>query len=179
MKSILILIFISLLTSVNDTKDNFIGVWSMSMSTTEASNMEVCHRFILNLSKEGKGNLSIELSLPNEPNNHDLFLSRIPFDYKIIEENSNEYTREIEVQYLDEVVFNHIQNDRRNKHAIPRAFMNYINELEEKLSELETSYQLSLDGQNYLVIQGFSLVENSSFSNFKKGGRIESCNDLK
>ena len=179
MKSILILIFISLLTSVNDTKDNFIGVWSMSMSTTEASNMEVCHRFTFSLSKEGKGNLRIELSLPNESNNQDLFLSLIPFDYKIVEENSNEYTREIEVQYLDKVEFNHIQNNRRNKHAISTVFMNYINELEQKLSGLEASYQLSLDGQNYLVIQGFSLVENSSFTNFKKGGRIELCNDLK
>ena len=182
MKSILILILTSLLTSIDysnaNNKDNFIGVWSLSISATEASNMEVCHRFIFKLSEEGKGHLSIELSLPNDPNNFDLFIARIPFDYEIIEDESNEYTRQIEVQY-DNVTFNQLQNNRRKQYAFPVAFADYVKELERNLSKLKASYLLNLDGHDHLVIEGFSLVKNSTFANFKRGGGVASCNDLK
>ena len=183
MKSMFILILASLLTSFNHSNDtindNFLGQWTMSMSTTEASNMDVCHKFIFNLKGEGKGTLSVELSLINEPNNFDVFVARIPFDYTTTEERTNEYTGEIKVAYSDKVAFSHVKMNRENRQAIPGTFMDYVKQLEEELSDLNTAYQLSLDGRNFLVVQNFSLVKNTSFANFKRGGGVESCNDLK
>ena len=150
-------------------------ILSQSWGTVENMNrgalQNICHRFGLVFSDEEKGLLSVEIIfLGNDEQRTLHYHGFAPFTYQVLEEDT--FARQsyrIEVAYQD-VEFNFQEAPKYNEHLIPPDQLSYIEELKDYLSGREEEYEITLEGNAFLVFNGFSLIKNNLYTYFQHGG---------
>ncbi len=154
------------------------GVWQAVENLNAGSLQNICHFYTLNFSSEKAGNMSFEINFLSEDNKYaGHYYGVVIFTYEVTEVDTA-LNKLYMTMAFQEPRFMFQEAPKNSVRPLPPDHLSYLEEFKQYLFNREEEYEITFEGSTSLVVEGFSLIKDSYYAYFQKGGMSSPCKNL-
>ena len=173
---ILLVLYAGVLRAQETSPGHFKGNWSAVEFSGFRSGQDICYRYMLKFAENGLGDLWLTIHFLSDDDRFDLdYRGMVPFTFTVTEADTNAHTPlAVEVSY-ETATFPFQEMPKYDSFHIQPEHLAYVEEIKRYFANRREVYPVFSEVGSRLVIQGFSLVDESSPIYFRQGHSTESC----
>lgn len=165
------------------SQDILDGMISKTWSAVEFSGFrigqDICQRFTFKFTENNWGELIISVNFLSDDDRYNLNYTGIAtFTYEIQETGTAfENSFEMNISY-DSLSFLFQEKPKYDPYYIPPDHLSYLEKIKQHISKRQEMYKVIFEGDANMVIEGFSLINDTDYVSFQSGFPSESCDSM-